>query len=157
MFYFRKHKSFIFIPFILVCILSSWLYFHTNDQINYQGLPPVACIDGTKLILQNFPIHLNIFENNQPYMIPDTIGHDPGNCLRVIHTNNNSGFVFITANDKKNYTLEDFFNVWHKTYPYLDTTNQNISIFVENKKVTQIRPIILQPYMHITIFYTTPL
>lgn len=93
-----------------------WLYQTAQNQAGYYGLPAVACFDSTLPISQNFSVTIRLVANGKNIPLDANIGHDPGRCLRVIHTNDASGVVRVKSNDRQQYTLADFFNVWHKQF-----------------------------------------
>lgn len=80
------------------------------------GLEPVPCINPTKPFIQNFTFQLMINVQGKIIPLDSKIGYDPAQCLREIHTNDQSGRVFIQSSYDKVYTLADFFDVWRKPF-----------------------------------------
>lgn len=119
---------------IVIIIAGAWLYVKSTAQPGYYGLPVVACIDPTEPILQNFSFNLQITMAGKNVPLSGAIGHDPGDCLRAIHTDDTSGVVFVQSNyATKTYTLGEFFNVWHKV---LMPGGQTVKVFVNGNPVT---------------------
>lgn len=127
---------------------------HANAQSNYQGLPAVPCIDPTKSIVQNYSVTLHITKDFQEYPLPEDIGHDPGNCLRVIHTNAANQTIFVTANDMQPYTIDDCFKVWHKNMVSI-FSKTHMHVYVEAKEVNTGEKTLLRPNEHITVVYAS--
>ena len=119
---------------VAIVAAAAWLYIESVTQPGYYGLPVVACVDPTEPILQNFSFNLQITMAGKNVPLSGTIGHDPGDCLRVIHTDDASGMVFVQSNfATKIYTLGEFFNVWHKV---LTPGGQTVQVFVNGNPVT---------------------
>ena len=108
----------IILPVVVVLAIvaaAAWLYIKSITQPGYYGLPVVAGIHRHVPILQNFSFKLQITMVGKNMPLSGIIGHDPGDCLRVIHTDDASGVVFVQSNyAAKIYTLGEFFNVWHR-------------------------------------------
>lgn len=119
---------------VAIVAAAAWLYIESVTQPGYYGLPVVACVDPTEPILQNFSFNLQITMAGKNVPLSGAIGHDPGDCLRVIHTDDASGMVFVQSNfATKIYTLGEFFNVWHKV---LTPGGQTVQVFVNGNPVT---------------------
>lgn len=101
-----------------VFILGLAIYFDVavQNEPNYLGVPAVPCIDPTLPILRRLTFTVRLTIKGRAVQIPATIGHDPGQCLRVMHTDDASGKVTIQSNDVYGYTLGDFFETWGKIF-----------------------------------------
>lgn len=109
-------RFFPIVLFVAAGAVAFSFYRNAITQSGYYGLPAVSCVDPTEPILQDFSFNLQITMAGKNVPLDPAIGHDPGDCLRVIHTNDMSGKVFVQSNfAAKTYTLGEFFNVWHKT------------------------------------------
>lgn len=135
----QKHHWFIVLPFVGVFVLA--VVFSRNAQIqsSFLGLPTVPCFDITKTITQNYTLHVSISVNGKDYPLAATIGHDPGNCLRVVHTEDASGLVYVETNDHVTYTLQNFFQTWRKTFTttqfdsYQVDTGHTLSVYLNGE------------------------
>jgi hypothetical protein len=87
---------------------------------------PFPCLAQESLALHAHP-YLRIMIEGQPIQIPSAVGiRDPqfeqgiavaGSCFEPLHTHDGSGIIHIEAPDPNTqYTLGDFFAVWHATY-----------------------------------------
>ena len=147
------------ICFFIALGLSAYFYSTALTQSTYVALPTVACIDNTQPIKQNFSLIIAIYISNKKYSLDPTIGHDYGDCLHSIFTNDNSGKVYIKANDTIPLTLGQFFDVWKKTFSkqqifsYQVTTSHQIKVLVNNIPVNTYRETVLKPNQAITIIY----
>ncbi len=134
-------KVLILIPLVAAIIAGYWFWKQSQTAPGYYGLPVVACIDTTEPIVQNFSFRLKISINGQDVPLDSNIGHDPGQCLRSIHTNDSSGVVLVQSNNQNIYTLKDFFNVWHKNFTsaelmgYVSGNGHKISVSVNGASV----------------------
>lgn len=134
-----------------------------KSQATYEGLPTVPCLDYTKPILEDFTFTIHMTVNGKSFPLDSRIGHDYGNCLHNIYTNDSSGKVFVSSNDVQDFTLGQFFDVWHKTFSkdqllaYQKTNGYVISVKVNNNPVTTYRDTILHPNDTIEVVcqYTT--
>lgn len=129
---------------ILVVILTSYYLLHlSNINSSYNGIPTVACVDYAQKTLQNFSFNVSIKINGQLVTLPPNLGHDYGNCLRVVHTNDSSGKVLVTANDTNTYTLGSFFDAWKVTFnnsqimSYLKNNTHDIVVSVNGKEIAK--------------------
>jgi hypothetical protein len=112
----QKHHWLIVLSFIGVFILAVVFFRNAQIQSGFLGLPTVPCFDVTKPTTQSYTLHISISVNGKDYPLAATIGHDPGNCLRVVHTEDASGLVYVETNDHVTYTLQNLFQVWRKTF-----------------------------------------
>jgi len=143
-----------FLPIVLlflVVVIAVWLYVKSTTQPGYYGLPVVSCVDPTEPLLQNFSFDLQITMAGKNVPLDPTIGHDPGDCLRIIHTNDASGTVFVQSNSATaSYTLGEFFNVWHKV---LTPGGQTVQVFVNGQPVASAENTLLVASTTISVVY----
>lgn len=59
--------------------------------------------------------HLEITILGQKQVIPANIGITNG-CMKSIHTHDDSGKIHVESPEKRDFTLDDFFWVWQKTF-----------------------------------------
>lgn len=144
---------------LLVIGIAAFFYTQSLSQSVYVGIPTVSCQDDTKPIVQKFTFTLHITIDGRPYPLNATIGHDYGNCLHEIYTNDASGKIFVAANDRNTYSLGQFFDVWRKTFTdtqimqYPLHMKDQLHIFVNGKQVTTGRNTPLLPQEKIQIIY----
>lgn len=148
--------------FLCLCLLvgvSLYLYHAALTQSTYEGLPTVPCLDYTKPVVQNFTVTVSIEINEKKYPLDSTIGHDAGNCLHNIFTNDTSGIVYVKANDAEKFTLGQFFDVWHKVFTpqqifsFPVNVQHSMDVIVDGKRVEDYRNVILIPQQTIQIIY----
>lgn len=156
----RKHVWLMVFPLAVCVALAVWFYDASFIQTDYARLPTVSCIDPTKPITEEFHVSLTITLNGLSYPLEPTIGHDYGNCLRVIHTNDASGTVYIQSNNAhKVYTLGNFFETWHKIFDKNQVVGKftdkmhTISVFINNVPSGGYDLIKLEPNQQIHIIY----
>ncbi len=112
----QKHHWLIVLPLIGVFALAVIFFGNAQTQSSFLGLPTVPCFNTTEPTTQNYTLHISISVNGANYPLAGDIGHDPGNCLRVVHTEDASGLVYVQTNDHVTYTLQNFFQAWRKTF-----------------------------------------
>lgn len=152
-------KIFIFTGLIIVAAISAFLYNKAVTQSSYEGLPTIPCLDYTKPVVQDFSLTLKITINDNLYSINPNIGHDYGNCLHDIFVNDSSGKVYVKANSSDQFTLGQFFDVWHETFSqnqifnYQTDLNHIIKVTVNGKTVDTYRDTPLKTNEVIEIIY----
>lgn len=110
-------KIYILIPLVVIIAAAGWAFWRAEYEAGYYGLPVVSCVDPTKPLLQDFSFTLQISINGKRMPLGDSIGHDPGKCLREIHTEDTSGRVSVqSTSGSQIYTLREFFNVWREQF-----------------------------------------
>ncbi len=116
------HWLLIILIILTALAVASLLYLSSRST---QGEFPFPCTKGT-LVIHVHP-WLQIRVNGKPVTIPAYIGIKSINgaeCIEPIHTHDSSGIIHIEANDKRNYTLGDFFAVWKATYGNITINGQ---------------------------------
>lgn len=152
-------KLIILFAFLAVIVAANWLYLKSQTSDQYFGIPAVPCQDYTKPILQNFNLTVKISINGTNEPLAPGIGHDYGNCLRTIYTNDSSGTVYVKTNESRPYTLGDFFDVWHMTFNRTEVLNHNtnggqfITVTVNGQPVQTYENTVLRPNETISIVY----
>lgn len=155
----KKLLSLSIIPLVIAIILGWWFADTSNLTASYNGLPTVPCIDPTKKIILNYTFHVAISVDNRKFPLDSSIGHDYGNCLRAMHTNDNSGVVYVVSTENEQYTLGNFFQVWHKTFnsmqfmQYRVMEPNELTVLVNGKKITTFENTFLHPKDNISIIY----
>lgn len=153
----RKYLS--LIPLIVVVLIAYFFYSKSLTQSSYNGLPTVPCIDQTQPIKESFSFHVSININGKTYPVETNIGHDYGQCLHTIYTNNSTGTVFVRSNTSQNYTLGDFFRVWHKTFnqdqifDYKVDNSHSIRVLVNGSDMNTFDNTVIKPADSIEVIY----
>lgn len=143
----------------LVLVGGFYFYHQAVIQSSYVGLPTVPCQDFTQPIIKNFSFHLQIQISGQNYPLDPAIGHDYGDCLHEISTNDASGVVHIKSNASHDFTLGQFFDVWKKTFnknqifQYQVTKGHSLKVLVNSHLVTTYENTLLKPNQKIEIIY----
>ncbi len=65
--------------------------------------------------------------NGQPATVPANIGIT-SDCMRPVHTHDDSSLVYIEGPGNQQYTVGDFFKVWGEDNPYLGAGIENVSL-----------------------------
>lgn len=131
----------------------------TPEQHKVQSSRDAALICTTDLATQ-YHIHpeLKIVINGVESPVPVNIGIKPG-CMNAIHTHGSDGVIHIESPVKKDFTLGDFFAVWHQDFSegkILDavvTDETEIVVTVDGDIITTYENTILKDKDKIVISY----
>lgn len=82
--------------------------------------PLYQCIESDNLPYQAY-VTLSIRVNDQPIEIPANIGISD-NCLRPIHTHDNTGLIHVVYNEPYDFTLGHFLWYWNFNIQQYDAT-----------------------------------
>ena len=147
------------IPLILAIGGAAYMYQQALVQPSFLGLPTVPCINPTLPVVQDYTLHISISISGRPYPLSPSIGHDPGNCLRVVHTNDSSGLVYVHTNDHVQYTLGNFFQAWRTVFGkgqfagYRVTAGHSLQVLVNGSQVDTYSATPLEPNANIEVVY----
>lgn len=108
---------FIKLLIIIAVILSAiWLMNFNSakeEEANFDIIK--KCINHVSLSLHIHP-HLELIINGEKQKIPANIGVESLDCMRPIHTHDETGTLHIEWKRKRDFPLADFFKVWGKTF-----------------------------------------
>ncbi len=156
----KGRRLLITIPFLAVIALAIWFWTRAQDATGYFGLPVVSCVDSTESIAQTFAFRLQLTVNGVNVPLGASIGHDPGKCIREIHTDDGSGTVNVRSNSAtEQFTLGEFFDVWHKQFTATDFmghpigNGHGVSVSVNGTAVTTGAQTFLHPNDVVTVSY----
>ncbi len=105
--------------------------------------------------------HLDIIINGQPQLIPANIGITPA-CLSALHTHDTSGTIHVESPEQRDFTLGDFFAVWHQPFnqnqilEYKTDQTHVIQETVNGRTVQSFEQTILHDGDQIVIAYGAP-
>lgn len=104
--------------------------------------------------------HLEIMANKQFVTVPAEIGINvTTDCMRPIHTHDDSGIIHIESPVQKDFMLSDFFYVWEKTFnkdqilDYKVDADHGLKMYVDGKEVRDFENLILVDTQDIFIDY----
>ncbi len=155
----QKHHWLIVLPLAGVFILAVVSFRNAETQSSFLGLPTVPCFNPTESVTQNYTFHISISIDGSNYPLAGDIGHDPGNCLRVVHTEDASGLVYVQTNDHVTYTLQNFFQAWRKTFTvtqfdsYEAGNGHTLSVYLNGESEADIVNTPLLPNSTIEVVY----
>ena len=129
----------LFLVIIIIGVGCLWLLTPTGQQtqtVSAYSLPAgdptlTTCVSAANVLLK-FEFSIRIFLNGTQIVIPAKIG-DEENCIRPLHTIDDSGDVYVESPIFYEYTLRDFFVVWGQVF----TKNQIFNIHTDlNHEIT---------------------
>ncbi len=126
------------------------LYFHTNLNIVIDGNPVV--------IPSQIGIDDSLWKNHTldkygvPGMPMDEKGEKTMLGMAPLYTNNNNGRITVGSIVERNYTLQDFLNIWGE----IDLSDKKVNAMVDGKPVTDYRNIILKDKEQIKLDIYSP-
>lgn len=147
------------VPLAAILVASVYFYGSASTNPDYLGLATAPCIDSTKPTLVKYSLHVGITVDGAPVPLDPDIGHDYGNCMRAVYTNDSSGTVYIESQYAEKYTLGDLFNVWKKTFDqnqigsHVAGNGKSISVVQNGFEVSTFEKTVMDPNDSIQIVY----
>ncbi|MBU6500824.1 MAG: hypothetical protein KGJ89_01750 [Patescibacteria group bacterium] len=131
-----------------------------NQQNSNASSSRELALSCTSDTLTQFHIHptLTIIANGVKQTIPANIGIT-ADCLRVIHTHDDTGVIHVESPQAENFTLGDFFAVWGKVFnqgqvlDYKADAGHEIVMTVDGKPSTEYENLILKDGQKIVVEY----
>lgn len=93
----------------------------------------VPCLAPNASVIQHTHQQLSITVDGENETVPADIGLT-GGCHRAIHTHDTTGQIHVEAQDRRDYTLGDFFKVWSKT---IEREGYNLEMTADNLPINQ--------------------
>ncbi len=109
----------------------------------------VPCLIPNMPLLQHIHPILKIVVDGAQEAVPANIGLV--SCERALHTHDESGTLHIEAQDKRGYTLGDFFGVWGKT---IKRSGYAVTMTIDNAPNTELEKLLLKDKQEIVLTYT---
>jgi len=143
---------------IVVILFAIWfLNFRSaqNEDVNFDVMD--ECIQHVNLKLHIHP-HLEIIINGDKQVIPANIGVD-SICMRSVHTHDATGTIHIEWKRPRDFTLEEFFKVWGKTFnqdqilDYAADENHETVMTVNGNRSEEYENLIMRDGDRIVIIY----
>lgn len=132
---------------VLVFLFSYKTLF--SDKKSVTASSSVPCLVPNFPLVQHAHAELRIFVDGVEEKIPKDIGLD--GCERALHTHEEDNVIHIEAQDRHEYTLNDFFSVWRETITR-DGYSQELKV---NEEIIQNHEnVILADKQKIEIIYT---
>jgi|SRR3989344_7287094 len=129
-----------------VILLGFLIYprFKSEDR----ALAGIPCLISNRPLVQHIHPELIIIVDSQEEIIPKNIGMV--GCESVIHTHDDTGEIHIEAQDRREYTLGDFFRVWGKK---IDRDGYELKITVDGQPNDNFQNLIFRDNQKIIIKY----
>lgn len=108
----------------------------------------VPCLIPNMPLTQHIHPRLTIMIDGAPKIIPANIGL--GSCERALHTHDDAGTIHIEAQDKREYTLGDFFGVWNEQ---IEIAGYTLAMTVDGRKNTALDKMLLKDKQEIILTY----
>jgi len=113
-----KHKNkLIAIAVIAAIVAGLWYYSNRADTTIVTTFPIIDEIPCEAKEYGNFHIHahLDVFVDGHALGVPALIGIRDSTCLYWLHTHNPDGIVHIEAPQPRDFTLNQFLDIWKST------------------------------------------
>lgn len=117
-----------------------------------------SSIDGIPCEIQEYStfhihVHMDIFVNGQRIGIPSQIGIQ-NTCLYWVHTHTSDGIIHIESPKDRDFTTEQFLDIWNATSKALPMPNSNPIIFVNgNLASTKLNNTVMNAHDEIVLVY----
>ncbi|MDR4489773.1 MAG: hypothetical protein R2685_02570 [Candidatus Nitrosocosmicus sp.] len=156
----------IFISSIILGIILTNV-FNSSNGSNISSSPPIDGIECGEMeqLGYHIHVHMDIFINGTHYSVPSLIGIT-NNCYYWLHTHDSSGIIHVESPVTKNFTLEQFFQIWKNKYNnseifnYIENnTNAKLSLYINGKITlngTKFQDIVFNPHDEITLVVGKP-
>lgn len=134
-----------------IAIISYKLDNNTTSSI--QTIDSIGC-DSMEYSVFHIHTHLDIFVNGQPIVVPASIGIKDNTCLYWLHTHKSDGIIHIESPKQRDFSLEEFLDIWKSTNTSLPPTNENPVIYVHGQVVnTSLKDTLLNAHDEIVLVY----
>ncbi len=109
----KRNKSTVMWVAGLVLVVAALLIIPRLGANRSNGITTtVPCLVPNVALVQHIHPHLTIKVDGVEETIPTNIGL--GSCERAVHTHDGTGTIHVEAQDNRQYTIGDFFDVWGK-------------------------------------------
>ena len=137
---------------VVILLLLVWAkIFNKNPEISIS----VPCLNGNSPLLQHIHPNLKIMVAGEEEIIPSDIGLPGGvgatNCEHALHTHDASGQIHVEAQDLRDYTLGQFFEVWGKA---IMRPGYSLTMTVDGKPSSELGNLVLKDGQQIVLTYT---
>ncbi|HEX6489784.1 MAG TPA: hypothetical protein VF002_00260 [Gaiellaceae bacterium] len=129
------------------------------DRLKPLGL---SALGGEAQVL-HIHMHLDIFVNGKPVVVPKFIGIDDGAFLTELHTHDSSGIMHVESPTKRVFALGQFFGVWGLRLSkrclggYCATRGKPLRVWVNGRRYRgDPNNLVLQAHQVIVIAYGKP-
>lgn len=109
----------------------------------------VPCLIANTPLLQHIHPALKIIIDGTQKPIPANIGL--ASCERALHTHDDTGTFHVEAQDKREYTLGDFFSVWGEQ---IEKSGYALAMTVDGRQSTALGKLLLKEKQEIILTYT---
>lgn len=160
----KESRNTILVILLTLGIVSGLFYYPSINNSN-QNVPndnlSVPCLIPNMRLVQHTHAKLDIVLDGKPVDIPGGIGIS-GTCHRALHTHDDEGgpgVIHNEAQDSRQYTLGDFFDVWGKVLSPVQIFDKQvdashaISMTVNGEPNNEFGNLILQDQQTIKIEY----
>lgn len=102
---------------ISICAVLAFTGYLIYNRTHLEPQPAIAGIkcDMMEQDRYHVHVHLDIYVDGKHQTLPKFIGiSGKGSCMYWLHTHDDSGIIHVESPVKKDYTLGEFFLIWHK-------------------------------------------
>ncbi|HXF44033.1 MAG TPA: hypothetical protein VNK70_01025 [Candidatus Paceibacterota bacterium] len=110
----------------------------------------VPCLVPNIPLVQHIHPHLTILVDGLEEKVPANIGLS--SCERAIHTHDETGEIHVEAQDRREYTLGDFMDVWGKA---IERPGYRLQVEVDGKAAYDPSTIVLKDKEQIVLKYAS--
>ena len=148
----KKNKS-MWVWIVIVAVLLVGLFLYPKLTARKSG--STASAKGAPCLVPNIPLsqhihpELTILVDGVKEMIPGNVGLL--DCERALHTHDDTGIIHVESQDKREYTLGDFFVVWKKS---IEREGHGVSVTADGDLVSDPANLKFKDGQKIIITYT---
>ncbi len=137
----KRQRQYLIFAAVAVILIVIGAYVVLSQPASYPARTPsppldnIPTISGTSNLAEHYHIHLDIYINGTPYVIPADLGHVADDRIfYALHTHDTSGVIHIEAPSTQTFTLGQVFEVYGYTLnnnQIFDKTGQ-VTMYVNN-------------------------
>jgi hypothetical protein len=132
----------------------------TGFQSNKNFKPARECVEHSAALAMHIHPVLSITIDGQSQPVPANIGVEP-NCMRAIHTHDDTGKIHVEYPENYDFKLSDFFSVWQQPFSQTEILDKKVdgthtlTMTVDGKPSTEFGNLLLKDNQQIAIHYDT--
>ena len=147
------------IGIVIMAVLAGMLFLGSKSPFEGKTNREVALICTSDMATQfHIHPHLQIVINGVQQEMPANIGIQ-SECMNAIHTHDASGTIHVESPEKRDFTLDDFFAVWGKSFnknqilDYKADTTHHVKVTVNGKETQEFENTVMHDGDKIIISY----
>lgn len=127
----------------------------SNVVSSFPAVDGIPC-ESQEYVIYHIHAHMDIFVNGVPFKVPALIGFQDNICLYWLHTHNTDGLIHMESPRAWNFTLGQFYDMWHVTGLSQPPDGEPIIYLNGQKVTTKIADTPLKAHDEVVLVYGNP-